>query len=71
MGWAYLLSVIDCCTREIVGWDLSNRCRWEEALATVDGAVLERLPAGSCGAGLTLTTDNVLTSKSRIFGIDD
>jgi transposase InsO family protein len=23
VGWAYLVSVIDCCTREIVGWDLS------------------------------------------------
>jgi transposase InsO family protein len=58
VGWAYLVSVFDCCTREIVGWDLSNRCRTEEALATVERAVLERLPAGSRGAGLTLTTDN-------------
>lgn len=58
MGWAYLVSVIDCCTREIVGWDLSNRCRTEEALAAVEEAVLDRLPAGSRGAGLTLTTDN-------------
>ena len=33
VGWAYLVSVIDCCTREIVGWDLSRRCRSEEALA--------------------------------------
>ena len=30
VGWAYLVSVIDCCTREIVGWDLSLRCRTEE-----------------------------------------
>ena len=21
VGWAYLVSVIDCCTRQIVGWD--------------------------------------------------
>jgi len=27
VGWAYLVSVIDCCTREIVGWNLSHRCR--------------------------------------------
>jgi putative transposase len=58
VGWAYLVSVIDCCTREIVGWGLSNRCRTEEALAAVERAVLERLPAGSRGGGLTLTTDN-------------
>ncbi len=58
MGWAYLVSVIDCCTREIVGWDLSLRCRTEEALAALNRAVLEVLPFGSRGTGLTLTTDN-------------
>jgi putative transposase len=31
VGWTYLVEVIDCCTREIVGWDLSRRCRTEEA----------------------------------------
>ncbi len=36
VGWAYLVSVIDCCTREIVGWHLSHRCRTEDALAAVE-----------------------------------
>jgi putative transposase len=67
VGWAYLVSVIDCCTREIVGWDLSHRCRTEEALAAVERAVLERLPAGSRGAGLTLTTDNGTQFTSARF----
>ena len=58
VGWAYLVAVIDCCTREIVGWDLSLRCRTEEALAALNRAVLEVLPFGSRGMGLTLTTDN-------------
>ena len=58
VGWAYLVSVIDCCTREIVGWDLSLRCRTDEALAALNRAVLEVLPFGSRGMGLTLTTDN-------------
>ena len=58
MGWAYLVSVIDCCTREIVGWNLSHRCRTEEALDAVEQAVLERLPVGSREMNLTLTTDN-------------
>lgn len=31
VGWAYLVSAIDGCTREIVGWDLSLRCRTDEA----------------------------------------
>ncbi len=47
VGWAYLVCVIDCCTREIVGWHLSHRCRTEDALAAVEQAVLERLPEGS------------------------
>jgi putative transposase len=58
VGWAYLVSVIDCCTREIVGWDLSLRCRTEEALAALNCAVLEVLPFGSRGMVLTLTTVN-------------
>jgi putative transposase len=40
VGWAYLVCVIDCCTREIVGWQLSQRCRTEDALAAVEQAVL-------------------------------
>ncbi|MGO9865274.1 MAG: transposase, partial [Terriglobales bacterium] len=34
------------------------RCRTEEALAALNRAVLEVLPFGSRGTGLTLTTDN-------------
>ena len=47
-------SVIDCCTREIVSWNLSHRCRTEEALDAVEQAVLARLPEGSREARVTL-----------------
>ncbi len=67
MGWAYLVSVIDCCTREIVGWNLSNRCRTEDALAAVEQAVLARLPSGSREAPMTLTTDNGTQFTSTRF----
>src|SRR5215469_4595023 len=67
VGWAYLVSVIDCCTREIVGWNLSHRCRTAEALAAVEQAVLERLPAGSRETNLTLTTDNGTQFTSSRF----
>lgn len=56
--WSYPVSVIDCCTRDIVGWELSLRCRTGEALAVLVRAVLHHLPHGSRGLGLTLTTDN-------------
>ena len=67
VGWAYLVSVIDCCTREIVGWNLSHRCRTEDALNAVEQAVLHRLPAGSREATLTLTTDNGTQFTSSRF----
>jgi putative transposase len=67
VGWAYLVSVIDCCTREIVGWHLSHRCRTEDALAAVEQAVLARLPEGSRAATLTITTDNGTQFTSSRF----
>src|SRR5260370_5881072 len=68
VGWAYVVCVIDCCTREIVGWHLSHRCRTEDALAAVEQAVLSRLPEGSREARLTLTTDNgTQFNSSRFF----
>jgi putative transposase len=37
-GWTYLMAIIDCCTREIVGWSLELRCRADEAIALVEHA---------------------------------
>ena len=67
VGWAYLVSVIDCCTREIVGWNLSHSCRTEDAQSAVEQVVLDRLPEGSRAADLTLTTDNGTQFTSRRF----
>src|ERR1700721_4270930 len=67
VGWAYLVCVIDCCTREIVGWNLSHRCRTEDALAAVEQSVLERLPEGSRQASVTLATDNGTQFTSSRF----
>jgi putative transposase len=69
VGWAYLVWVIDRCTREIVGWNLSHRCRTEDALAAMEQAVLSRLPEGSREASVTLTTDNgTQFTSSPLFG---
>jgi len=57
VGWAYLVCVIDCCTRR--SWDgISRTAADEDALAAVEQAVLERLPRGSREENVTLTTDN-------------
>lgn len=54
-GWCYLSAIIDCCTREIVGWDLTVHCRAVEAIAVIEAAVGEQ----AIGPGmLTLGTDN-------------
>ena len=67
VGWAYLVSVIDCRTREIVGWSLSHRCRTEDALAAVEQPVLARLPEICREANLTFTTDNGTQFTSSRF----
>jgi transposase InsO family protein len=67
VGWAYLVCVIDCCTREMVSWNLSHRCRTEEALDAVEQAVLQRVPEGSRQADETLTTDNSTPFTSSRF----
>ncbi len=54
-GWVYLNAIIDCCTREIVGWELSLRCRAVEAIAVIEDAVTGQ---GISPGTLTLGTDN-------------
>ena len=54
-GWVYLNAIIDCCTREIVGWQLSLRCRALEAIAVIEAAVRSE---GILPGTLTLGTDN-------------
>jgi putative transposase len=50
-----LNAIIDCCTREIVGWELSLRCRAKEATVVIERAVTEQHIAPHT---LTLGTDN-------------
>jgi putative transposase len=63
-GWCYLMAAIDCCTREIVGWQLELRCRALEAIALVEQAVAVR---GIEPGMLTLGTDNGSAFTARRF----
>jgi putative transposase len=63
-GWTYLNAIIDCCTREIVGWSLELRCRTDEAIALVEQAIAAR---GIEPGWLTLGTDNGSAFTSRPF----
>jgi putative transposase len=63
-GWVYLMAAIDCCTREIVAWQLETRCRAKEAIALIERAALER---GIPPRTLTLGTDNGSAFTARAF----
>jgi len=63
-GWVYLHAMIDCCTREITGWNLELRCRDNEAIDAVEAAVLAR---GVRPGELTLGSDNGSQFTSRDF----
>ena len=54
-GWVYLNAIIDCCSREIVGWELRLRCRAAEAITVIEAAVSTQAIAPGT---LTLATDN-------------
>jgi len=54
-GWTYLMAIIDCCTREIVAWQLELRCRAIEAEQLIERAAA----AYAIAEGeLTLGSDN-------------
>jgi len=63
-GWCYLMAIIDCCTREIVGWQLELRCRADEAIAVVERAALVH---GIAPGKLTLGSDNGSAFTARRF----
>ena len=63
-GWTYLMAIIDCCTREIVVWQLELRCRAEEAIALVErAAAVHGIEPGE----LTLGSDNGSAFTARRF----
>jgi putative transposase len=63
-GWAYLMAIIDCCTREIVAWQLELRCRADEAMAVVErAAAVHGIQPGE----LVLGTDNGSAFTARRF----
>ncbi len=63
-GWTYLNAIIDCCTREIVAWQLELRCRADEAIAVVERAAAEH---GIQPGELVLGSDNGSAFTARRF----
>jgi len=63
-GWTYLNAIVDCCTREIVGWELTLRCRADEAMTVVDRAAKAY---GIQPGELVLGSDNGSAFTARRF----
>jgi putative transposase len=66
----FLVTVVDCCTREIVGWTLERRCRAGEWTAAVRTALESRglMDKAACQASdLVLRSDNGSQPCSKKF----
>jgi putative transposase len=63
-SWTYLMAIIDCCTREMIAWQLSLRCRADEAITLVEGAATVH---GIEPGELTLGSDNGSAFTARRF----
>lgn len=57
-GWAYLHSVVECCTSEWLGYVLSKRCGANEAVELLDQVVQARFPETCLVPGTRLRVDN-------------
>ena len=47
-GWLYLASLIDCCTREVIGYAMADHLRTELVLNAVDMAMRNRRLDADC-----------------------
>ena len=63
-----MVAVIDCCDRELVGWEFALRGRAKEAERAIEAACIKRFGTlRPAGAAPTLRSDNGLIFQSRRF----
>ena len=67
-GWCSLVAVVDCCTREVLGWELSPTARAKSAERALEMALINRFGwVGGAPAGLKLRSDNGLVFASKLY----
>jgi putative transposase len=67
-GWLVLALVIDCCTRQLLGWHLSRSGRAHTAAAALEQALIARFGSlGHVRTPITLRSDNGLVFTSRHY----
>lgn len=47
-GWTYLATILDACSRRVVGWELADRLTGELTLGALDRALERRRPEPGC-----------------------
>lgn len=62
-GWLYLCSILDLCSKTVVGWSMATHIRAELATDALDMAFIHRNP----GAGLIFHSDRGVQYASRAF----
>ena len=67
-GWCSFVPVVDCCTRQVLGWELAHTARAKTAQRALESALLNRF-GWTRGAppGLILRHDNGLVFGSRHY----
>ena len=67
-GWCAFVPVIDCCSREVLGWELAHTARAKTAERALEEALLHRFgTTRGAPTGLTLRHDNGLVFGSRAY----
>jgi transposase InsO family protein len=56
-GWCYLATVIDACSRRLLGWSITDHLRTELCLDALEAAVATRGGRRNLAAGVVFHTD--------------
>ena len=57
-GWCYLATVIDACSRRLLGWSITDHLRTELCLDALEAAVATRGGRANLAAGVVFHTDH-------------
>lgn len=66
-GWCAFVPVVDCCTRECLGWALERTARAKTAERALEEALIGRFGWLRCAPGMALRHDNGLVFGSRRY----
>jgi putative transposase len=67
-GWCSFVPVLDCCTRQVLGWELAHTARAKTAERALESALLGRFGCTrGAPVGMSIRHDNGLVFGSRLF----